>query len=114
MLSAVNEETIVPEKAVDAPVTEEVDAIEEVEADAGDTDIEETDNGEVEATAEAEPEESSTSKEEGATKEVDEVQKRIDEITKARREAERDAEYWKEIAQQNQVAPEPVEPGIKF
>ena len=110
MLSAVNEETIIPEKG-DATVTEEVEAVEAVEADATDTEIEETDNGEVEATAEAEPEESSTSKEEGATKEVDAVQKRIDEITKSRREAERDAEYWKQIAQQNQVAPEPVEPG---
>lgn len=107
MLSAVNEETIMPEKA-DATVTEEVEAVEEVEADATDTEIEETDNGEVEATAEAEPSESSTEKEEGAK---DTVQKRIDDMTKARREAERDAEYWKQIAQQNQVAPEPVEPG---
>ena len=107
MLSAVNEETIMPEKA-DATVTEEVEAVEAVEADATDTEIEETDNGEVEATAEAEPSESSTEKEEGAK---DTVQKRIDDMTKARREAERDAEYWKQIAQQNQVAPEPVEPG---
>ena len=107
MLSAVNEETIMPEKA-DATVTEEVEAVEAVEADATDTEIEETDNGEVEATAEAEPSESSTEKEEGAK---DTVQKRIDDVTKARREAERDAEYWKQIAQQNQVAPEPVEPG---
>ena len=103
----VNEETIVPEaKPVeDAIVTDDVDAIEPAEVDTKAEDIEETDNGEVVAESQEadEPEESSPSK--------DVPKERIDEVTKARREAERDRDYWKQLAQQQRVAPEPVEPG---
>ena len=57
---------------------------------------------ELAATTDADEDESSTSKG---------VQKRIDEITKSFRTAERETEYWKQLAQQNQAAPEPVEEG---
>ena len=104
-MDIVNEETIVPEK-VDAIVADETETVEAVEADAKPDETEETDSGEVEATSEEvdEPEESSTSKEDG-------TQGRFDELTKFRREAERERDYWKNLAQQNQVAPDPVEPG---
>ena len=93
------------EEVVDAVVAEEVET-EEVETVDTETDeTEETEDGEAEAKAEEpEPEKSSTSKKDG-------FQKRIDEITKIRRELERDRNYWRELAESKQVAPDPVEPG---
>lgn len=108
MSSVINEETIVPEKAVDdAIVADEVEEVEPVEVDTETEETEATDDGEVEAESEEKPEEEPSE----SSTEKDGVQKRIDEMTKKQRDAERDAEYWKQIAQQNQVAPEPVEPG---
>ena len=109
MFSPINEETIVPEEkqVEDAIVTDEVKEVEPVEADAVVTEeTDETDNGEAEASAEeaGEPEDPSPPKKDG-------TQKRIDEITREKHDARREAEYWKKQAQDNQVAPEPVEPG---
>jgi len=107
MHSPVNEETIMPEEkpAEDATVTDEIEKVVEVEADAVVTEeTDEIDNGEVKAEPEGEPEESSPSKKDG-------TQKRIDELTKHRREAERERDYYRGLAQEKQVAPEPVEAG---
>jgi len=109
MHSPVNEETIVPEAkpAVDATVTDEIEVVAEVEADAEVTEeITEIDNGEAKAESEEaeKPGDPSPPKKDG-------TQKRIDEITREKHDARRESEYWKNLAQQNQVAPEPVEPG---
>ena len=102
MHSPVNDETIVPETAVveDATVVATVEPVEAVEVDTSEAKVDEIDNGEVVAESGDEPEESSTSKE--VPKE------RIDEVTKARREAERERDYYKNLHEQ-QVAQEPVE-----
>lgn len=98
-----NEETIVPEAQVtDEIVTDEVEVV-EAEADAEPEDTE-TDDGEAQATTEAEPSESSPEKKDG-------TQKRIDELTRLRRTEQREKEYWKNLAQQERVAPGPVELG---
>ena len=68
-------------------VTEEV--TEEIEAEAGETEE-----------AEQEPTESSP---------VNKTQERIDELTKFRREAERDRDYWRELATKEK----PVEPVVE-
>ncbi len=66
--------------------------------------------------AEVQPDEAATSEDQQATGESpaaepkkDGIQKRIDEITRARREAEREAEYWRMRAQQI-GAPQPPPP----
>lgn len=93
----------------DATVAEEVEDTEIAEADAGATEVEETPDSEVLAEdTEAEPEESSTSKIEKAQEKID---KRIGEYTKLAKDAARDRDYWKNLAQQERVAPAPVEPG---
>jgi len=101
----ITSETIFPEKVEDAVVA---DNVEEVEAETVDTEPVETEaaeTSEVEAKPEeVEPEESSTPKDDG-------VQGRIDEITKLRRDAERDRDYWRNVAQQQRPATAPVEPG---
>lgn len=90
----------------DAPV-EEVDETKPIEADADTEEVKETEDNEDKAKdkEDPEPEKSSTSKKE------DGVQKRIDELTKIRRETERDRDYWKNLAQTTQPATDPVEPG---
>ena len=112
-MNIVNEETIVPEKADDAPVVDEVEEVEAVKADAEPVEATDTESGEVKAEAEeaVKPEESSPSKEDG-------VQDRIDEVTKLRRtaeraahEAERERDYWKGQVQEQQDMPKPVEAG---
>ncbi len=100
-------EEVATEEVEDAAVAEEVEAevIETVDTETEKP--EETEDGEAEVKAEKEepePSESSAEKKDG-------VQKRIDELTKIRRETERDRDYWKNLAQTNQVAPDPVEPG---
>ena len=88
----------------DAAVVEEVETTraESVDIDAV---VEDAPDGEAEVKAEKpEPSESSPEKKDG-------VQKRIDELTRLRREQERETNYWKELAQKTQVAPDPVEPG---
>ncbi len=79
------------EEANDAPVAEEVEieTVEEAEAETTE-DIEATESEE-EA---VEPDDSSPSK--------SKVQSRIDELTKLRRETERDRDYWKTQAQNKQ------------
>ena len=90
---------------VDATVADDVADVETDEVDTEAVEAEATDDGEVVAQSqdEGEPEESSTSNE--VPKE------RIEEVTKLRREAERDRDYWKNMAQQQKAAPNPVEPG---
>jgi hypothetical protein len=51
-----------------------------------------------------------TNADEESTEVVAPVQKRIDELTRKRRDAERDAEYWRAQALRAQPAPEPVAP----
>jgi hypothetical protein len=51
-----------------------------------------------------------TNADEDTTKVLDPVQKRIDELTRKRHEAQRDAEYWREQALRAQPKPEPVKP----
>jgi len=106
MEQPVNDETILPEKVDDAAVVEEVEEVETEAVDTAPEETEETDNGEVEAKSEEadEPTDSSSEKKDG-------TQKRFDELTKLRRDAERDRDYWQNLAQSKQVAPEPVEPG---
>jgi len=65
---------------------------------------------------EDEPTEPSDSSTENEEPEKNRVQERIDELTKARREAEREKEYWREMAMKSEKseqtpvkAPEPVE-----
>jgi len=55
-----------------------------------------------------EPSESSTEKEEKAEKKPNPAQKRIDELTRNRREAERDRDYWREQAMKKEPE-KPVE-----
>jgi hypothetical protein len=102
MISPINEETITE----DAAVVDEAEAVEVEAVDSNSDQIEEAVSDEIEAQSEEvdEPSESSPEKPDG-------TQKRIDELTKFRREAERDRDYWQNIAQTNQVAPESVEPG---
>ncbi len=96
-------------EAVDAVVVDEVEEVETVEVDAEAEETTETDNGEAEEGEKKEdkPEPSESSSE----KKTDGFQKRIDELTKLRRDQERETVYWKELAQKEQVAPEPVVPG---
>jgi hypothetical protein len=109
MHSPVNDETVMPEKAEadDAVVANEVETIELEAVDAATDEIEETDNGEVTAEAQEEVEATESSTEKEVPKE------RIDEVTKARREAERERDYYKNLHEQRekQVAQEPVESG---
>ena len=91
----------------DATVAEVVEETEVAEADAEVTEVEETPETEV-AEQEAEPSESSTEKIDKAQAAID---KRIGEITRQAKEAQRDRDYWKNLAQQERVAPVPVEPG---
>ena len=102
-----NEETIYPESR-DAPEVDDANLVsdDDVEIEAS------------EAVDAVEPEEVETETEITAADDADEdsspskgAEKRIGEITKARREAEREALYWKQLAQDKQVAPEAVEPG---
>jgi hypothetical protein len=51
-----------------------------------------------------------THADEDTTKVLDPVQKRIDELTRKRYEAQRDAEYWREQALRAAPKPEPVKP----
>lgn len=51
-----------------------------------------------------------TNADEDTTKVLDPVQKRIDELTRKRHEAQRDAEYWREQALRAQPKPEPPKP----
>ena len=96
-----NEEATVVETE-DEIVTEEVETEEVAEVDSETTETEETEDGEAEAQdKEPEPSESSPEKKTG-------TQKRIDELTKQRHDHEREKEYWKQLAQDKQVAPEPV------
>jgi len=102
-----NEETIYPEAKTPEVEPDAIIVDEDVEIEVGaeaDADEPAETETETELTADDADEESSPSKKDGA-------QKRIDEITKARREAEREAIYWKQLAEQNKPAPEPVEEG---
>jgi len=112
-MNVVNEETIIPEVVEDALVTDEVETVEAEVADAQPDETEETDNGEV--TAESEeaepPEESSPSKQDGIDKRIGEVTNKYRVEERARISAESERDYWRNQAQQNQVAPEPVEAG---
>jgi len=97
-------EEVAVEDTEDAAVAEEVEptSAESVDIDAV---VDEAPDGEAKVEAEKpEPSESSPEKKDG-------VQKRIDELTRLRREQERETSYWKELAQNTQVAPEPVAPG---
>lgn len=103
-----NEETIYPEASKEPEVEPDAEIVigDEVEIEAS------------EAVDAAEPDEVETETEITAADNADEdsspskgAEKRIGEITKARREAEREALYWKQLAQDKQVAPEAVEPG---
>jgi len=88
----------------DAAVAEEVETTKAESVDI-DAEVDDAPDGEAEAEEkEPEPSESSPEKKDG-------VQKRIDELTRLRREQERETNYWKELAQKTQVAPDPVEPG---
>lgn len=92
-------------EVVEDAATEEVETEEVESVDTGVDETEEAEDGDAEVEEkEPEPSDSSPEKKDG-------VQKRIDELTKLRREQERETTYWKELAQQQQVAPEPVEPG---
>ena len=106
MISPINEETVQPAAVGDATVVDEVDVIETAEVDSEASETTETVSDEVEVQPDEadKPSDSSPEKPDG-------TQKRIDELTKFRREAERDRDYWQNLAQSNQVAPEPVEPG---
>ena len=92
------------EDAVVAEVAE-VEETAEVETETEET-TEATTSEETEATEKEDPKPSESSTEKPSGKD-----KRIDAITKSFRETERDLKYWKNIAQQQQVAPAPVEPG---
>ncbi len=90
----------------DAVVTEEVETVETETVDTETVEATETEGGEAEAQEtetedNPEPSDSSPEKKDG-------VQKRIDELTKLRRDQERETEYWKQLAQNKQAAPEPV------
>ena len=94
----------VTDEVKDAVVAEEVEEVTKADADAETEETPETEDGEAEVKAEKpEPSESSPEK-----KKTDGFQKRIDELTKLRRDQERETVYWKELAQKEQVAPEPV------
>jgi len=82
------------EEAQDAPVADEVE-VTEVKADAEITEEAKTEAGEEKVEQEAKPDDSSPSKKDSK----DGVQGRIDELTKLRRETERDRDYWKDQAQ---------------
>ena len=99
-MNVVNEETVLRDAVV-----AEVEEVESVEVDSEPDEIEATDSEEVapEETPE-EPSESSTEKKGG-------VQARIDELTKIRRETERERDYWKTLAQQPKPAPVAEQPG---
>jgi len=90
----------------DAAVAE----VEEVEVPEADAEVTETESAESEESAESkdesQPSESSTEKKKDGT------QKRIDELTKYRREAERERDYYRNLAEAKQQA-EPIsaEPG---
>ena len=61
-----------------------------------------------EAAPESSPEDKAKEKAEKAQEKID---KRIGEYTKQAKDAERDRDYWKNLAQQQRVAPEPVVAG---
>ena len=98
----------------DASIIEsEVVESEEVETEEVAAEIESTSPEDSnEAIEEVEPEEAVEPDDSSSSKKVEDgVKKRIDELTKIRRETERDRDYWKNQAQRERVAPEPVQPG---
>ena len=101
-----NEE--VTAEAEDAVVAEEVEVVETVEVDAKTEETTEADDGEAKAEAK-DPEPSDPSPE----KKSDGVQKRIDELTKLRRDQERETDYWKQMAQNKENAPPTVTKELK-
>lgn len=107
-----NEEVEVEEVEKDEIVAEEVIEVEAGKADAKPDETEETEDGEAKAEEkEKEDKEEPKPSEPSTEKKKDGTQKRIDEITRQKYDHQREAEYWKQIAQTNQVAPEPVEAG---
>ena len=109
-----NEEVAAEAEVVkdDEIVAEEVIEVEAGKADAEPDETKETEDGEAKAAEkdkekEVDPKPSESSPE----KKKDGAQKRIDEITRQKYDYQRESEYWKQIAQTNQVAPDPVESG---
>jgi len=101
----------------DALVAEEGETTELVEVDTEAVNVDETLASEEEAEAkDAQLSESSTDEkdkeqEDKLGKAQEKIDKRIGEYTKLAREAERDRDYWKNLAQQERAAPAPVESG---
>jgi hypothetical protein len=93
----------------DAIVAEEVEDTELAEVDAEAVEVEETPESEEKAEdKEAEPSDSSPEKKDKGQEKID---KRIGEYTKVAKDAQREAAYWKNLAQTERIAPVPVEGG---